>query len=121
MAEHNKLGAKGEEIAKKYLQQKGFQIIDQNWRFGNNDEIDLIALDGDELVFIEVKTRSSNEFGEPEEFVNRKKQRFIVRAANFYIDKKDIDKEVRFDVVAIILNPFEENIRHIQDAFSPFI
>jgi putative endonuclease len=65
MAEHNELGEKGEELARNFLRKKGYKIIERNWRFGK-DEIDIIAIDNDYLVIVEVKTRRSNYFAEPE-------------------------------------------------------
>lgn len=117
MAEHNELGKLGEHLAVEFLTNKGFSILDTNWRFGN-DEIDIIAKDKDTLVIAEVKTRRSNYYGEPEISVTKTKQKFMIRATEAYIQKKKIDLEVRFDVIAIILSPYERQINHIEDAFS---
>ena len=118
MAEHNELGKKGEELAVKHLAEKGYKIKETNWRFGN-DEIDIIAEHNNFLVVVEVKTRQSNYFGEPEEFVTLKKQQFIIRAANAYIEKKMIDLETRFDIVSVIVTPKGVRVNHIEDAFYP--
>jgi putative endonuclease len=118
MAEHNDLGKKGEEIAAGYLEKKGYQILEKNWRQWKN-EIDVIAMDGKYLVIIEVKTRQSNYFGEPETAVTRDKQRALIRAANAYVRYKNINSEVRFDILSIIVSKSSEHIHHIVDAFYP--
>ncbi len=118
MAKHNELGKKGEELAKKMLIDKGYSIIETNWRY-DKDEIDIIAKDGDELVIIEVKTRSTDFFGYPEDAVNSKKEFFLIRATESYLLEKDIDIDTRFDIVAIIHNNNETKIHHIIDAFYP--
>src|ERR1035438_6029055 len=101
MAEHNETGKKGEEIAVKFLKNKGYKILETNWRLGRN-EIDIIAVDGKLIVVAEVKTRQSNQFGDPEMAVTREKQKALVRAANAYVRSKQLDMEVRFDIISII-------------------
>ncbi len=118
MAKHITLGKRGEQLARKYLEGKGYRILDTNWRHGH-DEVDIIAMDGDELVIVEVKTRSSDRYGEPEEDVGPAKERFLIRATEAYLDEKDLDVESRFDIIAIILNKEEVKINHIEDAFYP--
>ena len=118
MAKHISFGRKGEQIARRYLMEKGYKILDVNWRH-ERDEIDIVAMDADELVFAEVKTRATDFFGEPEEAVGYKKQKFLVRAAEAYIEEKDLDIDSRFDIVAIVLNDAEQKINHITDAFYP--
>ena len=118
MAEHIELGEKGEELARKYLREKGYKIIKTNWRFGK-DEIDIIAIDNDYLVIVEVKTRTSTYFAEPEFAVNKKKQRFLIRAAHAYIIKNDIDLETRFDIISIVITSQKTHINHIDHAFYP--
>ena len=118
MAEHNDLGQKGEELALAYLRKKGYKILETNWRHAK-DEIDIIAKDKDELVIVEVKTRSSNYFGEPEVFVNRTKQKFLVRGANEYVIKKDIDDDTRFDIISVVIGKNQTKVHHIEDAFYP--
>lgn len=118
MAEHNDTGAAGEEMAADYLSKNGYSILDRNWRFGK-EEIDIIAQKDDVLVIAEVKTRSSNFFGEPEEFVTRQKQRLLIKAANAYVERKNLDVEVRFDILSVILSSREKKVYHIEDAFSP--
>lgn len=120
MAEHNDLGRLGEEIALKHLREKGFTILNTNWRFGK-DEIDIIAEKDNYLVIVEVKTRRSDFFGEPEMFVNLAKQRFLVRAAQAYTEKNNINLEVRFDIVSVIVNSSRKEVKHIEDAFYPVL
>src|SRR5210317_1315719 len=100
MAEHNELGITGEQIAYDHLANKGFNIIEKNW-YHNKDEVDIIAIKDNYLVIIEVKTRSTFFFGEPQIFVNKKKQHFMIRAANAYIFKHNIHLETRFDIISI--------------------
>lgn len=118
MAEHNELGKRGEEIAKHFLEDKGFVILETNWRH-EKDEIDIIARYGDELVIVEVKTRSTNIFGEPEEAVGEQKEEFLIRATEEYLIENNLDVDVRYDIVSIILNKKEQKIKHIVDAFYP--
>ncbi len=118
MAEHNELGKKGEEVAMEYLRKKGFEIIKCNWRY-QKDEIDIIARDGEFLVIAEVKTRSSAFFGEPETAVTRKKQKYLIRAANEYIYQINHLGETRFDVLGVLITPEGTSINHIEDAFYP--
>ena len=118
MAEHNDKGLAGEELAAAFLTQNGYEVLEKNWRFGR-EEIDIIAKKGDTLVVIEVKTRSGSFFGEPEEFVNRQKQKNLIKAVNAYIEKNDLDLEVRFDIIGVILTGKNHRINHIEDAFHP--
>jgi len=118
MAEHNELGKAGEELALAYLRKHEFEVLATNWRCGK-DEIDIVCKKDEELIIVEVKTRSSNYFGEPEVFVTRKKQGFLIRAANAYIFKYDIDLECRFDIISILIVRSESKISHIEDAFYP--
>ena len=118
MAEHNQLGEKGEKLAEVYLKKLGYKIITTNWR-ERKFEIDIIAFDAEEIVFIEVKTRSTAFFGNPEEAVTLKKQQHLINGADFYIQQKEIDLECRFDVVAIVFNSNQEEIKHIKNAFQP--
>ncbi len=118
MAAHNRLGKIGETLALQLLEKKQYQILEQNWRHGKA-EIDLIAKDGEVLVFIEVKTRSTNAFGPPEAFVNAKKKRLLIHSASIYMEQISHDWEIRFDIIAIISNEHKTEIRHMQDAFFP--
>ena len=118
MAEHNDTGLAGEELAAAFLSQNGYTILEKNWRFGK-EEIDIIAQKEDALVVVEVKTRSGSFFGEPEEFVNRQKQKNLIKAVNAYIEKNDLDIEVRFDIIGVILTGNNHRINYIEDAFHP--
>ena len=120
MAEHNELGAEGEKLAVGFLKEKGYEILATNWRFGS-DEIDIIAKYNGFLVIVEVKTRSTNAFGEPEIAVTKQKQRFLIRASQQFIIQKDINEECRFDIISIIIKNGKTTIHHIEDAFYPSI
>lgn len=120
MAEKHELGKSGELLASGFLKQKGYTILELNWRKGPL-EIDIIAKKDELLVIVEVKTRSTSYFGEPEEFVNRAKQKHLISAANKYIFEKDINNEVRFDIISILLKGEQHRIYHIEDAFYPTI
>ena len=117
MAKHNILGAEGEALAKVFLEKKGYQILETNWRY-SRAEVDIIAKDGEILVFVEVKTRSSTFYGQtPEVFVTPKKERFLMSAAGVYMEKINHDWEIRFDIIAIIKNERKTDIQHLEDAF----
>ncbi len=118
MAEHNELGKVGEEMATKYLVNIGYQILEKNFRF-KRDEVDIIATKDGIIVFVEVKTRTSNFLGEPEESVSMAKQKRIIKVANHYLIENDLDNEGRFDIFGIIINRNEEIINHIKEAFTP--
>jgi putative endonuclease len=118
MAAHNELGELGEGLAVEMLGRKGYDILERNWVFGK-EEIDIIAIHEGVLVIVEVKTRNSDYFGPPEQAVSKAKQNHLIRAANAYVRKYDLDFEVRFDVVGVILNAKEERLNHIEGAFQP--
>ena len=117
--ENQQKGKWGEESAMHYLRGKGFEIKDLNWKFLHL-EIDIVAMDGEQLVIVEVKTRGTDAFGEPEVFVNKTKQKKLIRAANLYLEQKKLSCEVRFDVVGIVKRNNESVLRHIPGAFQPF-
>lgn len=116
MAQHNEIGKQGEERAAHYLEQKGYQILERNFRH-QQSEIDLIARKDKTMLFVEVKTRSNLSFGHPEEFVSYTKVRLIKRAAEHYIYAKDWHHDIRFDIVAVTLANEQIQIKHIEDAF----
>lgn len=118
MAEHNELGKRGEAIALQYLIQKGYKIVVQNWRY-LKDEIDIIARHNSMVVVVEVKTRSTHEYGEPEEAVSKKKRKYLVRAVDVFLQQRNIQEETRFDVISIIINGTQWELNHIEDAFYP--
>lgn len=119
MASHNELGRLGENLAVDYLIREGYTIKNRNWRY-QKAEIDIIAQKENILAIIEVKTRSSVDYGEPEQFVNNKKIRLLVDATDVYINQQDIDVNVRFDIISIHKTDTKFDIRHIKDAFLFF-
>jgi putative endonuclease len=118
MATHNDFGKQGEQLAKSYLQKSGYEILEENWCF-KKAEVDLIAYKNKTIIFIEVKARSGNRFGEPEEFVNAAKQKQLELAANEYIYLMDFKGEIRFDIVSVLFKDTDYTLKHIQDAFWP--
>ena len=118
MAKHNDFGKLGEELAVNYLIGKGYEILERNWR-NIHKEIDIIAKDGTDLVIVEVKTRQSDEYGNPDVAVTKKKQRMLIAAANAYITRNNLDIETRFDIISIVIKDDAPVIEHIEDAFLP--
>lgn len=119
MAVHNELGELGEEMAVDYLSKKGYTILERNYRY-DRAEVDIIAQDKEQIVIVEVKTRTSSFFGDPQDFVSRRKIKQLVKVADYYMQHKEIDKEVRFDIVAVLVNKKQESIEHFIDAFYYF-
>lgn len=119
MAQHLDLGRKGESLAKTFLEGLGYEILDENWTH-RKCEVDLIVYKNGTIIFAEVKTRTGNGFGEPEDFVDARKQKLLVEAADEYIYLMDHQGEVRFDIISIL---FDRNanytLKHIEDAFWP--
>jgi putative endonuclease len=116
MSRNQDLGRSGENLASEYLIKNGYIILERNWVF-DKAEIDIIAQKDEEIVFVEVKTRSGDYFGFPEEAVNNSKEENILRAADAYLEEKELDNEIRFDVIAIIFKAGKPEISHIIDAF----
>ncbi len=120
MAEHNELGKLGEQIAADYLLRNGYTILKRNY-YLDKAEIDIIAQkERKTLVIVEVKTRNSDFFGDPQDFVTPSKIKLLVKAANEYVISNDLDLDVRFDIIAIIKNKTLEKIEHFEDAFYHF-
>ncbi|HQW69908.1 MAG TPA: YraN family protein [Flavobacterium sp.] len=119
MAEHNELGKLGEELAVDFLQKNGYDILETNWVF-QKAEIDIIAQKENILAIVEVKTRSTIDFGLPQDFVKPKKIQLLVKAVNEYVISNDLDVEVRFDIIAIHKEGKNYKIEHIDDAFYHF-
>lgn len=117
MARHNTLGVWGENLACEYLVSKGYAIVSRNWHTGNI-EVDIIAMHNNNIIFIEVKTRSEHD-SRPEEAVDRHRQQRLIRAADNYINQYNIPHSVQFDVIAISGNEHDYNIVHFEDAFYP--
>lgn len=119
MAQHLNLGRHGENLAKTFLEDSGYEILDENWTHGKA-EIDLIAYKNRIIIFAEVKTRTGNGFGEPEDFVDARKQKLLAEAADEYIYLMDHQGEVRFDIISILFDRSTNyTLKHIEDAFWP--
>ena len=118
MAEHNELGIKGEKLAIDFLLKKGYKILEKNFRY-LKAEVDIIAKKDNVLAAVEVKTRSTDYFGNPQDFVNPKKIKLLLSAIDYYVNEKDLDVEVRFDIIAITYQKTIK-IRHLEDAFLHF-
>lgn len=119
MADHNELGKKGEQLAIAFLLKNEYKILEKNYRF-QKAEVDIIAQKKDVLAVVEVKTRSTTYFGNPQDFVNPKKIKLLLSAIDNYVVEKDLDVEVRFDIIAIIHQKKETKIEHLEDAFLHF-
>lgn len=119
MAEHNDLGKLGEEMAVEFLQKNGYEILETNWTF-QKAEVDIIAKKENILAIIEVKTRSSLDFGLPQDFVKPKKIQLLVKAVNEYVVTNDLDIEVRFDIIAVHKEAKTFAMEHLMDAFYHF-
>lgn len=119
MAAHNELGRSGELLALNYLVEHGYAIRETNWRF-QKAEVDIIARKGNILAAVEVKTRTSNYYGQPHEFVSQEKIRLLTRAMNQYVIEQDLFVEVRFDIIGILKTPTNVFIKHLEDAFYHF-
>lgn len=120
MADHNELGKIGEEIAARYLIKNGYTIVIRNFKF-DRAEMDIIAESPEGiLVFVEVKTRDSDFFGEPESFVKPGKIKQLIKAADGYLQEHGSDRELRFDIIGIVKNKKAERIQHLKDAFYFF-
>ena len=109
-------GKLGEEKAAAFLRNKGYEVLARNHRY-KKSEIDLICQKDGLLVFVEVKTRSSRAYGNPETFVSESQQQAIIRAAEAYMDETNWGGDLRFDIIAIVSRGGEEEITHLEDAF----
>lgn len=117
---HNQdFGKYGEQYAANYLEQQGYTILETNYRV-SYAEVDLIVQKDETIIFVEVKTRSYDFYGSPEEFVTSKKQAMMVFAASQYCEKLEHEGEIRFDIIAIIKPKNQApKVKHIEDAFFP--
>ncbi|HOY38316.1 MAG: YraN family protein [Bacteroidales bacterium] len=119
MANHNDTGNKGEMLAAQYLISHGFEILSTNWH-SQHREVDIIARKNGLIVFVEVKTRSSDQWQRPEESVDARKQKLLIEAAGDYMANYPDDAEARFDVVSVVLNANGDvKITHFPEAFIP--
>lgn len=112
------MGKLGEEIAIKHLRKLDYKIVEHNW-FYEKYEIDIIARNEEWIVFVEVKTRTSDQWGNPEDAISKGKIKRIVEAADFYLKENDVELSARFDVIVVILDGKKIEIEHIEDAFFP--
>jgi len=119
MAQHNQLGKRGEQIAVDFLLDKGYDIVERNYRF-DKAEVDIIAKNKNILAIIEVKTRSTVDFGDPQDFLKPKQIQRIVKAVDEYVTANKLEVEVRFDIVAIVIKGKTFDIEHLENAFYHF-
>lgn len=123
MATHNDLGKWGEEMAVQHLREQGYTILDRDWRFGHRD-LDIVARtpDGIVVVFVEVKTRTSDVVSSPHDAVDSRKIKSLGAAANAYVKEFQIWDELRFDIISIIGDRSETALlEHVEDAFNPLL
>lgn len=114
----HELGKVGENLAVEMLLEKGYEILEQNWRFHHN-EVDIIARIDNLLVIAEVKTRTGDTYGEPYTAVDLRKQRYLIFAAERYLYSHKLDLEVRFDIISILHDQNRTVVEHIPEAFHP--
>ena len=119
MATQTDLGRLGESLAVNYLLKNHYIILERNWRF-QKAEIDIIAKKEAQIIIVEVKTRTSNYFGDPQSFVSEEKIKLLLCAANQYLVSNNITLEARFDILAIIKNKSTQEISHFKEAFYYF-
>jgi putative endonuclease len=119
LALHNKLGKKGEQLAVDYLLEHCYTVVERNYRF-DRAEVDIIARKDNTLAIIEVKTRSTTDFGNPQDFVKPKQIQRLVKAVDEYVTVNNLDVEVRFDIIAIVKVDNGFNIEHLENAFYHF-
>ncbi len=118
MSDINHIGPAGEAIAEKHLIEKGYKILNRNWKCGQK-EIDIIAENDNYIVFVEVKTRKDDYYLHPRDAVTTQKQKMIIYAAESYLKIYNIDKECRFDIISVISEGNSFTVEHIEDAFYP--
>lgn len=119
MAKHNQLGKKGEQLAVDFLLKRGYNILERNYRF-DKAEVDIIAKKDAVLAIIEVKTRSTSDFGDPQDFVKPKQIQRLVKAVDEYVKEHGLELEVRFDIMAIVTKGKTYDIEHLENAFYHF-
>jgi putative endonuclease len=117
MALHNKFGQEGEKAAVNFVIEKGYRILEINYRL-HPLEVDIIAMDGERVVFIEVKTRQTDEYGHPIEFITGKKEQNLIKVADYYLQYKTPGKEGRFDVITLFKQEGNFILEHFIDAFN---
>ncbi len=119
MGAHNELGKKGEVLAADFLIKNGYDILKRNYRY-QQCEVDIIAKRGAILAAVEVKTRASKDFGDPQQFLKPKQIQRIIRAVDYFLNDYNMEVEVRFDIIAIVLNKTETRLEHLKNAFYHF-
>jgi len=119
LAQHNDLGKAGEKLAVDFLIKSGYSICETNWHF-HKAEVDIIAQKDNILAIVEVKTRSTDYFGNPQDFVTPKKIKLLVGAIDYYVILHDLDVDVRFDIISIIKDQKGIRLEHLKDAFLHF-
>ena len=119
MAKHNELGKKGEQLAVDFLLKNNYDIVERNYRF-DKAEVDIIAKKDNILAIIEVKTRSTADFGDPQDFVKPKQIQRLVKAVDEYVTVNDLDVEVRFEIIAIVKEGKGFKMEHLENAFYHF-
>lgn len=123
MAKHNETGTIGEDKASEYLQQQGYTIVERNWRTKNGKlEIDIIAEKGEDMAVVEVKCRTSLQWGDPATFVSPRKIDNLAKATNEYLQTHNIeDKCLRFDIISILMDKDNhvQHLEHMENAFTP--
>ena len=112
MARHNLLGVRGEEAAARFLMFRDYSILEQNWR------VDIIAQKRGLLIFVEVKTLADTNVILPEEHVDEEKREHLIKAAEAYLKIKNLDQQVRFDIISVTGSEPPYEIRHIENAFE---
>ena len=119
MAQHNELGKKGEQLAVDFLLENNYEIVERNYRF-DKAEVDIIARKEAVLAIIEVKTRSTIDFGNPQDFVKPKQIQRLVKAVDDYVVENELEVEVRFDIIAIVKEKKGFSVEHLENAFFHF-
>nr|WP_321221145.1 YraN family protein [uncultured Psychroserpens sp.] len=119
MADHNELGKKGEELAVNFLLKNDYEILAKNYVY-QKAEVDIIAKKDNILAIVEVKTRTSKDFGDPQQFLKPKQIQRIIKAVDYFVNDNSMDVDVRFDIIAIVLNKKGMSLEHLEDAFYHF-
>ncbi len=117
MALHIKFGREGEKAALDFLIEKGYKILEVNYKL-HPLEVDIIAMDREFIVFVEVKTRQTDEYGHPVEFITGKKEQNLIRVADYYLQYKMPNREGRFDVITLYVKDGAFVLEHFVDAFT---
>ena len=119
MSESNERGILGERMAVEHLISKGYHILTQNFRYLKG-EVDILAQKGNCLAAIEVKTRSTLDFGAPEEFLKPAQIQRIIKAVDYFVTSRNLDVEVRFNIIAVVITSQRSELKHIKNAFYHF-